>query len=255
MSAPKAFYSYMENEEKLNMLSDEQAGRLYKALYAYSRTGERPDMSDDPLLNYALADFLIDVDRDREKYEQTCKRRSEAGRKGGKASASNKEAKEANACSDEAKEAKASKSSETEAEAEAEAEDNIAGAILSKGARPDFDDRAYRVIELFRRICTDFIQPDRLTAYRKRLIYQAEQDGVDFELLFKKAQASKFLSNSKGIGIDWVLTPKNTQKILEGNYDKEFKPPDKHGGKGSAFSLEGASFDISKYEKDTLFDD
>ena len=253
MAAPKAFYSYMENEEKLNMLTDEQAGRLYKALYAYSRTGERPDMSDDPLLNYALADFLIDVDRDREKYEQTCKRRAEAGRKGGKANASNKEAKQANASFAKQKEAKGSKVSETEAETEAET-DNIACAILNK-PRSDFDNKANLVLQLFRTFCPSFVQPDKLTEYRKRLIYQAEQDGIDFEQLFKRAQSSKFLTNSKGIGIDWILTTKNTQKILEGNFDKEFKPPDRRKSKGSIYSSEGASFDIRKYENSSLFDD
>ena len=76
MGNPKAFTSYIENENKLNMLTDEQAGRLYKSLFAYSRTGEKPDFSDDPVLAYAFIDFTMDIDRDREKYEQTCQRRS-----------------------------------------------------------------------------------------------------------------------------------------------------------------------------------
>lgn len=84
MSNPKAFTSYIENENKLNMLTDEQAGRLYKSLFAYARTGEAPNFSEDPLLAYAFADFVIDIDRDRKKYEETCRRRSEAGKKGGR---------------------------------------------------------------------------------------------------------------------------------------------------------------------------
>ena len=126
MMQPKAFYSYIENEDKLNKLSDEQAGRLYKALYAYCHTGEKPDFSDDPLLDYAFADFLIDIERDRERYEKTCQRRSEAGKKGGAPAGNNNAAKnkqnQTKGCFDEQKQAKTSKTTETEAESETEAD-------------------------------------------------------------------------------------------------------------------------------------
>ena len=276
MGTPKAFYSYMENEDKLNLLTDEQAGRLYKSLYAYSRTGEKPDFSDDPLLQYAFADFIIDIDRDRKNYEETCKRRSEAGKKGGQANATNRQAKEASACQEEAKqanalnneakeasaclrEAKSSKSSETEAEAEAEADISPKGDINTAHVRetPDFDTRAKSVLDLFKKICTDFVPPNKLTEHRKRLIYQAELDKTDFTELFKRAQASNFLAgrSCKGdykLGFDWVLSQKNRAKILEGNYDN---PPPKAPKGGAMFSMQGASFDIAALEDRGLFDD
>ena len=257
MGNPKAFTSYIENENKLNMLTDEQAGRLYKSLFAYSRTGEKPDFSDDPVLAYAFIDFTMDIDRDREKYEQTCQRRSEAGKKGSQAKQANADfdkqtqAKQANAdfaCDEEAKASKSSKS-KTKTKAKAKVYTNV----YTEGDRPDFEERAEKVISDFKRICTGLVQPEKLTDHRRRLIYQAEADGVDFTELFERAQQSDFLTGRDGkggsFGFDWVLEPKNRQKIIEGNYNNRGQPTK------SVNSLKGASFDIEKYKKSSLFDD
>ena len=116
----------------------------------------------------------------------------------------------------------------------------------SEVSRDDFEDRAERVLELFREICTGFVKPDRLTDHRRRLIWIAETNGVDFKALFEKAQASDFLTKESRCryGIDWVLEPKNRQKITEGNFVNKEKPPDK---RGTVFSAEGASFDMTAY--------
>jgi len=271
MAQPKAIYIYLENEEKLNTLTDAQRGRLLSAAMAYGNRGDMPDFSDDPVLVYAFLDLKNNIDRDNERYNDTCKRRAEAGRKGGKVSqanqanasfASQNQANQANASfalHEQAKDnfassvqAKSSKSSETEAETEAEAED-IASAISAHArAKADFEERAEGILELFRKTCPTVTHPDRLTEHRRRLIYAAEKDGVDFELLFSKLRASPFLYGKPGIGFDWVMKPENRQKVLEGNYDKAKKPPNR---RGSVFSQEGASFDISEYEGKGLFDD
>ena len=244
MGNPKAFTSYIENENKLNMLTDEQAGRLYKSLFAYSRTGEKPDFSDDPVLAYAFIDFTMDIDRDREKYEQTCQRRSEAGKKGSQAKQANADF----ACDEEAKASKSSK-----AKTKAKAKTKVYTNVYTEGDRPDFEERAEKVISDFKIICTGLVQPEKLTDHRRRLIYQAETDGVDFTELFERAQQSDFLTGRDGkggsFGFDWVLEPKNRQKIIEGNYDNRGQPTK------SVNSLKGASFDIEKYKKFSLFND
>lgn len=265
MAQPKAFYSYMENEDKLNMLSDEQAGRLYKSLYAYARTGEKPDLSDDPLVAYAFADFVIDVDRDFENYADMCAKRSEAGKKSGESRRKKSGDEQTrtkrtsvnfvqqNTNKNEQTRTNANKTNETEAETEAEAEDNVAIAPLSNGARLDFDDRANEIVGLFNEICTDLPKVTKLTDHRRRLIYQAERDGVDYCALFEAVQRSEFLTKKGGFGFDWVMRPDNRQKIIEGNYRNRDKPPDKK--RGSMFSADGASFDLEKYAKRSVFDD
>ena len=125
--------------------------------------------------------------------------------------------------------------------------------VYTEGDRPDFEERAEKVISDFKRICIGLVQPEKLTDHRRRLIYQAEADGVDFTELFERAQQSDFLTGRDGkgggFGFDWVLEPKNRQKIIEGNYDNRGQPTK------SVNSLEGASFDIEKYKKSSLFDD
>ena len=259
MSNPKAFTSYIENENKLNMLTDEQAGRLYKSLFAYSRTGEKPDFSDDPVLAYAFIDFTMDIDRDREKYEQTCQRRSEAGKKGSQAKQANADfakqtqAKQANADFACEEEAKASKSSKAKTKTKTKAKANINTNVFINNSAPDFDERANEVCRLFAKLCPRNVHPLGLTDHRRRLIYQAESDGVDFAQLFTKVNESDFLTGKSerggAFGIDWVLDPKNRQKIIEGNYDNRGQPTK------SVNSLTGASFDIEKYKKSSLFDD
>lgn len=105
MAQPKAIFIYLENEEKLNTLTDAQRGRLLSAVMAYGSRGELPDFSDDPVLAYAFLDLKGNIDRDTDRYNDICKRRSEAGKKGG-------QAKQANATFATNEQAKASKSSQ-----------------------------------------------------------------------------------------------------------------------------------------------
>lgn len=274
MSNPKAFTSYIENENKLNMLTDEQAGRLYKSLFAYARTGEAPNFSEDPLLAYAFADFVIDIDRDCKKYEETCRRRSEAGKKGGRPKAQIDESYDDNDETEEdlEKQNKAKKaiafsgkqnktklfqeSKKSKAKTKAKAKAKVNTDVFTYEGEPDYPDfekRAEFVLKEFQRFCPDLIQPDKLTDHRRRLIYQAEIDGVNFERVFTRAQKSDFLTGRDGkgggFGIDWVLEPNNRQKIIEGNYDNRGHP------KASVYSVDNASFDVSKFEKSSMFDD
>lgn len=257
MASPKAFYSYMENEEKLNMLSDEQAGRLYKSLYAYSRTGEKPDLSDDPLLAYAFADFVIDLDRDREKYEQTCQRRSEAGKKGSQAkqaNAKNDLAKQANADFAKNFSANVSKSSETETEAEAETEieDDIHRITSTSEVLESTDASRYVIVKKsFNEICKDLPKITSMTADRKKRIDEAAVELTKrwwtFRDLFTKVSKTDFLMGKDGdwkATFDWIMKPENIAKITEGFYDKR-KPKPKGG---SVYSTEGASFDVRRFE-------
>ena len=65
------------------MLSDEQAGMLIKALLHYTTTEEDPELTDG-MVRMAYAFIKAQIDRDAEKWEETCKRRSEAGKLGGR---------------------------------------------------------------------------------------------------------------------------------------------------------------------------
>jgi len=82
----KSFVLYQEQEEVINRLSDEQAGKIYKAIFEYNRTGETPKM--EQLLDFIFIPIKQSIDRNKDKWVETCQRRSEAGKLGGLAKAS-----------------------------------------------------------------------------------------------------------------------------------------------------------------------
>ena len=76
----QSFIVYTDNIEYLEELSDAQIGQLYKAQIAYSR-GEYPEITD-PMVRFAFKVIKGQMDRDNAKWQETCKARSEAGKKG-----------------------------------------------------------------------------------------------------------------------------------------------------------------------------
>tara|TARA_B100001063_G_C16779142_1_gene569404 strand:+ start:21428 stop:22075 length:648 start_codon:yes stop_codon:yes gene_type:complete len=94
----KSFILHVDSLDVLSDLSDEQAGKLFKAMLAFHK-GE--DIELDPLTKMAFSFFKNQFIRDNEKYIKTCEARAQAGSKGGKqkqqniASASNSYQKEA----------------------------------------------------------------------------------------------------------------------------------------------------------------
>lgn len=82
MSRKKSFVLYCENLEQVSLLSDTQAGKLFKALMRYADSGETPEFSNG-LLQMAFSFMSAQIRRDLDKWEETCQIRSEVGKKGG----------------------------------------------------------------------------------------------------------------------------------------------------------------------------
>ena len=66
------------------MLSDEQAGKLYKALMRYGNTGEETDFAGDSALGVMYSLFKKEIDYNFERYNEICEMRREVGKKGGR---------------------------------------------------------------------------------------------------------------------------------------------------------------------------
>lgn len=77
-----SFILFYEWEDSIRSLTDEQAGQLLRALFAYEKRGEQYTGSD-PAVALAMGFLYASLDRNREKYEETCRKRSAAGKKGG----------------------------------------------------------------------------------------------------------------------------------------------------------------------------
>ena len=80
-----SFILYGSYEEQLDMLTDEQTGKLLKAIYVYARTGEKH--SDDPMVAMMLSVISHQMDIDARKYAESVERRKVAASKAGKISA------------------------------------------------------------------------------------------------------------------------------------------------------------------------
>ena len=82
-----SFILYTEQKAIIDKLTDEQAGKLIKAIYEYVATDKMPQL--DSILDLVITPFTTALDRNKEKYEETCKRRALAGAKGGKQKVAN----------------------------------------------------------------------------------------------------------------------------------------------------------------------
>lgn len=91
MKKPKAFCCYLDNNDVVNMLSDEQAGRLWKQLYSFANYGELPDNSGDTGLAILFNLMSSQMKRDFEKYSKRIENASKGGApKGNKNAEKNK---------------------------------------------------------------------------------------------------------------------------------------------------------------------
>jgi len=77
-----SFILYTEQKAVIDKLTDEQAGKIIKAIYEYVETDKMPQL--DNILDLVITPFKLALDRNKAKYEKVSKIRAEAGAKGGK---------------------------------------------------------------------------------------------------------------------------------------------------------------------------
>lgn len=107
MADKKSFVLYTEYEENLEELPDEELGQLFRAIFSYVNRGVVPELS--ASCRMAFSFIRKDLDRNQAKYEETCRKRREAGKQGGrppKPKGNQTEAKKANGFFDNQTEAK-----------------------------------------------------------------------------------------------------------------------------------------------------
>ena len=82
MAEKTSFVLHTAHAAPVRKLADEDAGQLLKGLFVYVETGTLPKLS--PLADMAFAFIRERLDADAARYTQTCQRRAEAGKKGGR---------------------------------------------------------------------------------------------------------------------------------------------------------------------------
>lgn len=115
-----SFVVYYEWEDCCSNLTDEQVGKLARAIYALERRGEVYD-GEDPIIRMAFSFIAHSIQANKEKYAQTVQRRAEAGRQGGAPKGNQNATKQPNAClnkQNNQKQAKQAKQADSDSERE-----------------------------------------------------------------------------------------------------------------------------------------
>ena len=75
MAKKKSFILYVDYIKHISKLTDEEAGRLFKAIFNYVNSGEIPNL--DGMAAMAFSFISNQLDNDLQKYEEICKKRAE----------------------------------------------------------------------------------------------------------------------------------------------------------------------------------
>lgn len=86
-STRKSYITHLDSLDILDKLSNEQAGKLFKAIKFYQNTKKIPEL--DLMLDLVFTPFLNQFIRDDENYQKVCEARRLAGGKGGKQKVAN----------------------------------------------------------------------------------------------------------------------------------------------------------------------
>lgn len=82
MQNKNSFVLYAEYRQHLDLLTDEECGRLFKAIMDFAATGNVPTLQGAERMAFSF--IQAQMERDNQKYEETRKKRSEAGKLGGR---------------------------------------------------------------------------------------------------------------------------------------------------------------------------
>lgn len=103
---------------------------------------------------------------------------------------------------------------------------------------PEFENPLYKQIaKLYNGTCTSLPKVTTISSARERVIKTRLKEFTvkQFQTLFRKAQASKFLTgknkNNWRANFDWLMNATNFAKVLDGNYDDYVAPHDGMSGK------------------------
>ena len=254
MAENKAMLMFFNKRYVFECLSGEQCKRLIIALYDLAENEVETDFEDDGVLKMAYLTMKIDVENNKERWEEECRKRSEAGKKGMASRWGKKDdekitddntdnnvisviTNDNNVISVITDDNKHNKEKEKEKEKIKEKikekENGIIEANASMSTGVDLPDDVpaqitpSMIVELYNTICTSFPKVTVLSEKRKKAIV-ARLKSMNYTLeafrtLFEKAEMSEFLKGRNNRNwratFDWLIADGNMAKVLDGNYD------------------------------------
>lgn len=229
-----SFLVYLDNEVVIQKLPDEDAGKLFKALFLYSREKTKPDFDDNLALSITFDILSTAIDRDAERYYNRCQKNRENGRKGGRPR-NNQPLID-----------------ETEKSERFFAKPKKADKDMDKDKDMDMDrDRDIinyqQIADLYNATCVSFPALKILSDSRKKSIKARLKTYTvdDFKKVFELAEGSDFLKGKNDrnwkANFDWLIAEKNMIKVLEGTYENK---PDKKEKEDSIYDDWGSAEDF-----------
>ena len=238
MATNKSKPNFIFNSEWCEYFEDLDAEarlKFYDSIVSYATTKEMPA----DLNNYERGIFKAiknDIDRLDEKYEETKRKRSEAGRKGGlrsgevRSETKQNEANEANASFVKQNEANEATKTKTMTKTMTMSPYN-GGDIISPPAQEEnpenlsLNHQARDFVRFFNEKAegTCIPQVRKITEKREiaigRILHTMGRETME-EVIIKATSPNCILATeNRGVGIDWFINEDNAIKVLEGNYD------------------------------------
>lgn len=214
MKKRKSFIVHIDSLSVLDELTDEQAGRLLRAMKSH-HDGSYYEM--DSITKIVFSSFKAQFERDHENYVSTCKKRALAGSVGGKqkvANATNSKQNVANL---------ADSDSDSVSESEKTKDTNVSSAEHSSDRCPHNE-----IIKAWSETLPELTQPRVWSGQRMKDLAarwkskEIDAASVDYwRDLFKYIRQSDFLMgrvNNFSASLDWIVKAANYNKLIEGKY-------------------------------------
>lgn len=224
MSKPKYFQIFTDKRKLIELLTDEEAGRLFKAVFAYADGDAQYDFSADRAVKMLYTILTEQIERDFENYSRLCEVNSRNGKKA-------KKKRPLTTASDRIQEEEKEKEKEEDKEEEKEEYSQAFGGTAAGERSEEF---CIEVVDSYNEARGKLPRVKKLTDKRRRLISNADrllkELGINsFREFFQMAAQSCFLNGDsgkwKGCSFDWLLEENNLVRVAEGVFDDGGEEP------------------------------
>ena len=252
MADKKSFVLYCDYKKHFALLPAEDQGRLLMAIFDYVETGAEPALEALPMMAFSF--IRAQLERDMQKYKDTCERRAEAGRRSGEARRAKAEQNEQSGTKRtsvnfvQQNEQSGTKRTDTDNGTENDTDngtDNVTDTDINnnRGNSPELPGKKETAHTLFKRLLPDYVlSPDLQAKMAEWVTYKTErkepykEQGMKTLLRQVENNSLKYgdqavcnliddsMANDwKGIIFDRLQNQKNQRKPASGGYQRQTK--------------------------------